>query len=99
MNPSKTIYAVCLSALIILPLHAFGSEQEEIAMLDQSAITLTDAIESAESHLGGRALSAEIEDDSFSPRFEVTLTKDGKVFDVEVDGESGKVLGVREDRD
>ncbi len=100
MKQIKKAFGVLAVALsLIAPLNALANDKEEIAMLDKSTISLTEAIALAEGHVGGRAFSAEVDDDSFSPRFEVTVTKDGKVFDVQVDGEKGEVLGSREDLD
>jgi len=100
MKQVKIAIGVLVTALLLsAPLTALANDKEEIAMLDKATISLTEAIALAEEHVGGRAFAAEIDDDSFAPRFEVTVTKDGKVFDVQVDGEKGEVLGSREDLD
>lgn len=100
MKQVNIAFVVLVAALLVTaPLAAFANDKEEIAMLDKSTISLTEAIALAEEHIGGRAFAAEVDDDSFAPRFEVTVTKDGKVFDVHVDGEKGEVLGSREDLD
>lgn len=100
MKQVKIAFGVLAAVLLLTaPLTALANDEEEIAMLDKSTISLTEAITLAEEHVGGRAFAAEVDDDSFSPRFEVTVTKDGKVFDVQVDGEKGEVLDSREDLD
>lgn len=79
--------------------NTFASDREEIDILNQSNISLTEAIKIAEDNLNGKALEASIDDDAFSPVFEVKILKDNKVYDVKVDGKSKQVLGSREDRD
>ncbi len=78
---------------------AFAGDMAEVKMLNEAKITLQEAISIAEKHIGGKALSGSIEDDSFSPEFEVTVAKDNKVFDVKVNGVTKEVMGSREDVD
>lgn len=72
---------------------------DDIRGLADAKITLTDAIKTAEKHVGGQAFDASFDNDSFKPAFEVEVAKDGKTFDVRVDGVTGEVLGMREDID
>lgn len=76
-----------------------AEDASEIKALTEAKISLTQAIEAAEKHQGGQALDASIDDDSFTPTFEVSVVKDGKVYDVRVDGVKGTVIGAREDID
>ena len=100
MKQLKQIWTSLLFALIIsIPSFALAEDKEEIEMLSQTKINLTQAIAVAEKHIGGVALSASIDDDSFTPAYEVSITKEGKVFDVQVDGVKGEVIGSREDHD
>lgn len=78
---------------------AHAADADELRMLEQAKISLTQAIDAAERHQGGRAIEASLDDDSFQPAYEVSVVKDGRVYDVQVDGNSGQVLGAREDRD
>lgn len=71
----------------------------ELKAAADAKISLTQAIQAAEAHQGGKAIEASIDDDSFSPAYEVSVAKDDRVFDVQVDAVSGKVLGAREDKD
>lgn len=94
----KSILLSSLAASLLITPLAFA-DKEEMAMLAEAKISLTEAIALAEKHLGGKATSASIDDDSFTPTFEVSVTKDGKLFDVQVDGVKGTVTGSREDLD
>lgn len=102
-NKVLSVLCYCLFMLACMVLittsAAHASDKEEIVMLEKSKISLTEAIAIAEKHVSGKALSAEIEDDSFEPTFSVSVTKDHKVFDVMVDGLKGTVQSVREDID
>ena len=79
--------------------NVFASDKDEINMLNHAKISLVDAIQAAESNLNGKALEASIDDDAFTPTFEVKILKEGRVYKVRVDGKTKEVLGSREDRD
>lgn len=83
-----------LAATLTVPAYA---DIDDIRGMDEAKITLTEAINKAEKHAGGTAYEASYDNDSFKPAFEVEVTKDGKFFDVRIDGVSGEVLGMRED--
>jgi uncharacterized membrane protein YkoI len=78
---------------------AARADQEELDLFLQAKVMLTQAIATAEQHLGGRAIGAKLDDDSFRPAYEVTIVKDGRVYDVQVDAVTNAVLGSREDMD
>jgi uncharacterized membrane protein YkoI len=79
---------------------AFAADKSDIKLLSETKINLVQAIQAAEKHhAGSQALDAGIDDDSFKPTYEVTVTKDGRLYDVQVDGVSGAILGSREDLD
>ena len=78
---------------------AARADQEELDLFLQAKVMLTQAIATAEQHLGGRAIGAKLDDDSFRPAYEVTIVKDNRVFDVYVDAVTNAVLGSREDTD
>lgn len=79
---------------------AFANDREEIEMINKSAITLAEAIQIAEKEIGGKAYSASIDDDAFTPQFEIdVVAKGGTAYNVKVDGTTKKVLGSRVDRD
>jgi len=78
---------------------AVAADASDIRLLGETKISLGQAIEVAEKSQGGRAVEASLDDDSFSPAYEVSVVKDNRVFDVQIDGVTGKVLGAREDID
>ena len=69
-------------------------EAKELQLFRQAKISLTDAIKAAEHKTGGKAMEAEVNDESSTVQFEVEVLKDGKVHEVKVDGITGKVLKV-----
>jgi len=73
-----------------------GKEKDvkELQLFSQAKISLQDAIKAAEQKTGGKAMEAEIDDESVTVQFEVEIVKDGKVHEVIVDGKTGKVLKV-----
>lgn len=95
MIPYAT-FAVVLVTAFVTQAHA-GSD--ELKAASQAKISLVKAIEAAEAHQGGRAIEASIDDDSFTPTYEVSVAHDAKLYDVQVDAVTGKVLAAREDKD
>ena len=69
-------------------------EAKELQLFSQAKISLTDAIKAAEHKTGGKAMEAEVDDESSTIQFEIEILKDGKVQEVMVDGITGKVLKV-----
>jgi len=69
-------------------------EVNELQLFSQAKITLQEAIKIAEQKTGGKAIEAEIDDDSAAVQFEVEIVKEGKVHEVIIDGKTGKVLKV-----
>ena len=98
---SKMLIALCATAAI-----AAGSvnlaqaeksenkEAKELQLFGQATISLQEAIKAAEQKTGGKAMEAEINDESAAVQFEIEVVKDGKVHEVMVDGKTGKVLKV-----
>lgn len=76
------------------------ADRDDVRLLDETKLTLTEAIAIAEKHQNGRAYEAGIDDDSFSPVYEVNVvTTDGRLYELDVDGVTGAVSNVREERD
>lgn len=75
------------------------ADREDVSALKESKITLVQAIQAAESHQGGQAYEAGIDDDSFKPEYEVSVVRDDRTYDVRINAVTGEVLGSREDRD
>ena len=69
-------------------------EAKELKLFSQAKISLTEAIKVAEQKVGGKAMEAEVDDESNTVQFEVEILKDGKIHEVMVDGKTGKVLKV-----
>jgi uncharacterized membrane protein YkoI len=98
----KLAVKTALAALFIGGTASAGfalADVEDARALSEATISLTDAIAAAESHTGGTAYEAQIEDDSFSPEFEVGIIADDLTYEVRIDGNSGEVISAREDRD
>lgn len=93
---AKLLAVPTMAMLISAPAHA---DLDEINTLKQAKITLVDAIRAAEQHQGGRAFEASLDDDSFTPTYEVSLLAQEKLYDVRIDAVSGAVLSTREDKD
>lgn len=75
------------------------ADRDDVRAIKESKITLVQAIQAAESHQGGQAYEANIDDDSFSPQYEVSVVRDDRTYDVRINAVTGEVLGSREDRD
>lgn len=88
------------TAVAFAPALALAADHSDIRQLQDTKISLTQAIAAAEKERGGRALDASIDDDSFRPNYEVSIVdKNNRLWDVQVDGVSGEVTGAREDLD
>ena len=69
-------------------------EAKELKLFSEAKITLTEAIKAAEKNVGGKAMEAELDDESNTVQFEIEVLKDGKIHEVMIDGITGKVLKV-----
>ena len=70
------------------------NEAKELQLFRLAEISLSDAIKAAEQKTGGKAMEAELDDESNTVQFEIEIFKDGKIHEVKVDGKTGKVLKV-----
>lgn len=99
-QPHKILTSLC--AIIIIGSTANfaqatsskNKEAKELQLFSQASISLQDAIKAAEQKTGGKAMEAEINDESATAQFEIEILKDGKIHEVMVDGKTGKVLKV-----
>jgi uncharacterized membrane protein YkoI len=74
---------------------AHASESKgELTLFSQAKISLIEAIKAAEQKTGGKALEAELDDGSSTIQFEIKILKDGKIYEVIIDGKTGNVLKV-----
>jgi uncharacterized membrane protein YkoI len=69
-------------------------EAKELKLFSEAKISLSEAIKAAEHKTGGKAMEAEVDDESNTVQFEIEVLKDGKVHEVLVDGITGKILKV-----
>lgn len=69
-------------------------DAKELQLFSQAKISLTEAIKAAEQKTGGKAMEAEIDDESGAVQFEIEVAKDDKIHKVMVDGKTGNVLKV-----
>ncbi|MDP3332287.1 MAG: PepSY domain-containing protein [Methylococcaceae bacterium] len=69
-------------------------EAKELKLFSEAKISLSEAIKAAEHKVGGKAMEAEVDDESNTVQFEIEILKDGKIHEVIVDGITGKVLKV-----
>lgn len=75
------------------------ADRDDVRLLGETKINLSEAIAIAEKHQNGRAYEAGIDDDSFSPVYEVSVvTADERMFELDVDGVTGEVSNVREEK-
>jgi uncharacterized membrane protein YkoI len=97
-NLLKTILTITLLASTVVGVaqanESNDKEAKELTLFNQAKISLVEAIKAAEHKTGGKALEAELNDESNTVQFEVEVLKDGKVHDVIVDGKTGIVLKV-----
>lgn len=64
----------------------------ETAIMANAKVTMAQAIATAESQVGGKAVGAGIEDQNGVVAFEVEILKDGQKHKVLVDTQSGQVM-------
>ena len=75
------------------------ADRDDIRALADTKISLIEAIEIAQAHQGGIAYEAKLDDDSFSPEYEVDVVANDTIYEVTVDGVTGEVRKVKEDHD
>ncbi len=101
MKLKRKIY---LTALAVLSATAIGSAYAAKAMendalaIETAKIGLTQAVTTAEQHVGGKASRAEFEKHKGQWVFDIEVVTGKKVMDVKVDPTSGKVIAEIEDK-
>lgn len=78
--------------------YAAGQSENDAVALSTAKITLTQAIAAAESHVQGRAVRAELEDENGALVYGVEVVKGAQAMDVRVDSNSGQVLSAKTDQ-
>ncbi|MDO9161958.1 MAG: PepSY domain-containing protein [Methylococcaceae bacterium] len=103
MNKQRDKFIMSLLAMAIMVSTAVTMAQasdtkekdaKELQLFSQAKISLSEAIKAAEQKVGGKAMEAEIDDEASSVQFEIEVVNEGKVHNVLVDGNTGKVLKV-----
>ena len=82
------------AANVVLAAESKDKEAKELKLFGEAKISLCEAIKAAEQKVGGKAMEAELDDESETVQFEIEVLKDGKIHEVLVDGKTGKVLKV-----
>ena len=77
---------------------AQNREHEEAASLASAKLTLSDAINYAQSEVPGKVLSAELNDESSPLAYKVEVVQQGKTREVLVDAQTGRVISNIEDK-
>jgi uncharacterized membrane protein YkoI len=86
-----------VAAALLVP-GAAVADRDDIRALDEAKLTLVEAIQIAEAHQAGRAFEAKLEDDSFSPEYEVEVVANGEIYELTIDGVTGEVRKVKAER-
>jgi len=95
---NQTILLTAAAATLLLS-GAAVADRDDIRLLAETKISLIEAIEIAQAHQGGIAYEAKLDDDSFTPEYEVDLVFEDRIYEVTVDGVTGEVRKVKEDKD
>lgn len=93
----STLFAIVLMTGVgvsVTQAESKDEEAKEIALFNQAKISLSDAIKAAEQKTGGKALEADLDDESATVQFEIETLKGNLVQKVIVDGKTGAVLKV-----
>jgi uncharacterized membrane protein YkoI len=94
----KALFAMVIMTSITANVAQAGEskdeEAKELKLFGMAKITLIEAIKAAEQNVGGKAMEAEVDDESNTVQFEIEILKDGKIHEVMVDGKTGKVIKV-----
>lgn len=76
-----------------------AGENDALADLAKARVSLVQAVNTAEHHIGGRATQAELETEHGKTAYEIeVVAADRTVHDVKVDAASGKVLSTAVDK-
>jgi len=90
------VFAVFSVAAITTAYAAISPENDALAIAS-AKVSLTQAVTTAEQHVGGKAARAEYEHHRGQWVFDVKVVKGKQVMEVKVDPNSGKILSTVED--
>lgn len=88
-----------LTAVAIGTAYAANSMENDTRTVQQAKISLTQAIEIAEQHVGGKAIRAGLEDENGTPVYGIEVGSDLQTTDVKVDVSDGKILSAQADHE
>ena len=94
-------YLATLAALVASTAgiaYAATSTENDAFAVESAKISITQAITTAEQHVGGKASRAEYEKHKGQWVFDVEVVKAKKVMDVSIDATSGKILAAVSDQ-
>jgi uncharacterized membrane protein YkoI len=90
-----TFAAMLLAGTVAGCTHASaGEDPNDATLLQQSKISLAEAISAAEQNTGAKATEARIDDVKGAPTFKIMVVKDQAAQKVLVDAQTGQVLKV-----
>ena len=99
MQTQQKLFTLLAATLGLALSGAALADRDDARMLAEAKITLIEAIEIAQEHQGGIAYDAKLDDDSFTPEYEVELVANDRFYEVTVDGVTGEIRKVKEDHD
>ena len=86
------------SVATIATAYAAISPENDALAIETARINMTQAVTTAEQHVGGKAARAEYEKHKGQWVFDVEVVKGKTVMDVKVDPTSGKIISAAEDK-
>jgi uncharacterized membrane protein YkoI len=89
---TKLGFTATLLAAGLLATPALAADRDDYKAFSQAKTSLTQAIGVAEQNTNGKAMEAEIDEDSGGIHYEVTVLVGDETREVEVDGNTGEVL-------
>lgn len=95
---SFIIVAVTAAALAVAILYASQEMLQDVSdadVIEQTKISLIQAVSGAERHANGKAARVELNDEHGEPVYRVKIINSGKATDVHVDGKTGKILSIQ----
>ncbi|MHB8353123.1 MAG: PepSY domain-containing protein [Burkholderiales bacterium] len=91
--------AAVLCAAVMSSAYAEKSMEKDSLSIDDTKVSMAQAVTTAEQYVGGKAVHAEYEHHKDRSTFDVEVVKDKKIIKVKIDPTSGKVLSSFEDKD
>jgi uncharacterized membrane protein YkoI len=90
---------IALTAIGTGVAYSSQSEQNDSALRAKAEVSLTQAIAAAESHVNGKAVNAELENENGNIVYGVEVVNSTQTVDVKVDAHNGKILSAQLDRE